>query len=131
MINKFEFGPMEEIKLTLEGEAKEIYGSYSNIPENIQDALQLLCHAAIQLSEETKKTNGGILWIKKFLIATISNDFCEAFCISNFNNGMSIMKFTKQKEGYFTDFFSVDQLSLADPIIIAAHNDAVRNGRKE
>ena len=131
MINIFEFGPKEKIKLTLEGEAKAIYGSYDNLPDNIKDALQILCHAALQLSDEAKKSKGGILWINKFMIAIISNEYREAFCINNFNNGMAIMNLTKKQGGYFTDFFSIKQLALADPIITAAHNDVLRNGRKE
>lgn len=129
MINEFDFGPVGVINLRLDGEARDHYGEYSDLPDGVKDALQLMCHAVMQIADDIKRSEAGVFWIDStFMILHVKNDI---YGISNFDNGMAVMNFRKDSEGqYSTDFFSVKQLALTDPIISYACKDMKNNGRR-
>lgn len=124
----YDYGPVGRIDLSLYGEAWDRYGCYDDLPPNVQEALQLLCHAVIQLSEDIKHSEAGVFWIGKLMILNIG----DRYCLSNFGTGMAIMNLLEERKGHFsTDFFSVKQMALADPILVFAEKHALANGRRE
>ncbi|MBQ3286607.1 MAG: hypothetical protein IJH45_01495 [Firmicutes bacterium] len=128
MITEYDYGPIGRVSLRLYGEARDLYGGYDDLPPNVQEALQLLCHAVIQLSDDIKRAEAGVFWIGKLMIMSIG----DRYCLSNFNTGMAIMNLREEQKGRFsTDFFSVKQMALADPILTIAENHALANGRHE
>ena len=123
------FGPDEEISLKLTGDVWMQYGEYEDLPENVQDSLQLLCHAVLQLSPAIKKARAGVLWIDNAF--AIINTHDDVFSVNNLATGMAVMNFRRDADGgYSTDFFSVKQMASSYPIISYAYEDVYINGRR-
>lgn len=129
MTTYFDFGPAKNIELEFTGDAAKYYNCYEYLPIDVQEALQLLCHAIIQVLPIATNNEMGKLWIDDtFFILNINN---SKYCISNFKTGMAVMNLTKESSNkYTTDFFSTKQMALTDPIISYAYNDALINGRR-
>ena len=133
MLYTFKTGPIGRIPLRLTGEAQSHYGQYEAFPEEIQDALQLICHAVIQLAPEIKQSENGVYRINNtYMIVNLTNGHIDTYSLSNFMTGMAIMNLCAEGDGnYSTDFFAVKQLALTDRIIECADLNAFVNGRRE
>ena len=130
MLNEYYFyGPSGDINLRLKDEVRSLYGEYEYLPENVQYALQLLCHAVLQLAPTVKQTDAGVLWLDNALV--IINTHGNDFSVNNIATGMAVMNLYKDADGsYSTDFFSITQLTLINPIILRAYEDADEHGRR-
>lgn len=130
MLNEYYFyGPSDDINLRLKGEVRSLYGEYEDLPENVQYALQLLCHAVLQLAPAVKKAKAGVFWVDNALV--IINIQGDVFSVNNFATGMAVMNFRRDADGsYSTDFFSIKQMASIDPILIRAYNDVDIHGRR-
>ncbi len=133
MITAFDYGPRGRIRLELTGEIRQRHGRCADLPENVQDALQLLAHAMIQLAPRAKR-NDGALSIGDFVFLFIESPSRPMNCYSLNNllgTGYSVMNMDKNTAdgSYSTEFFSVKQMTLADPFLDAAEKDALANGR--
>ena len=129
MITEFEFGPVHRMNIELVDDAWRHYGCFSSLPENVQDALQLMCHAIIQIADDIKRAKSGVFQIDAiFMIIIIKDNY---YCINNIGNGMAVMNFCMENDNSCTiDFFSVKQLALTDPIISFALMDSYWSGRR-
>lgn len=127
MIHEFDFGPPGIIDLRFTGEVKEVHGCYSNLPEQVQDGLQLLCHAIIQLSPAVKKADAGVLWVDDSLVII---NVGRAFILNNFGTGKAVLNLNQEKDGsYSTDYFSYRQMEIAGMVVDCAYRDLWINGR--
>jgi len=92
----FDFGPESEINIRLVDEAKSIYESYHSLPTNIQEALQLIFHAMLQVSKEVLNSKGGVLCIEtNFMIIGLKGlDNFNRYILINMDSGMGGCKLT-------------------------------------
>ena len=127
MSTYYDFGPLYDVPIRLTGEVYERYGNYENLAGNIQEVLQLITHAVIQLADTIARSNAGVLWIEKhFMIMKLGS----RYTINNFGNGMGVINLYEERKNCFsTDFFSIKQLALTDPILDYAYKDSIISGR--
>lgn len=128
MYDEILYGPYGKIPLRLTGEAASHYGSYESLPWEVQEVLQMLIHAVVQLEKEIASAKGGVLFITQFLM--IVNIVGGIYEVSDFESGMSVMSLEKKGDGTFSsDFFSIKQLKKIDPILDYAEQNAAIYGR--
>lgn len=133
MKNKFDFGPIGEINLMLEKDAKTYFGEYTNLPEEVKNVLQLIIHAVIQITNDIDDQKPEVLWVgNTFRIMHMKSEVKgDGYTIGNRTNGMAVITFNKDISGRFsTSFFSVKQLALVEPILDYAYQDALAYGRR-
>ena len=131
----FDFGPENEINIRLVDGAESIYGSYDSLPTNIQEALQLILHAMLQVSKDVLNSPGGMLFIETnfMIIGLEGRDNINRYTLINMNNEKGVINLLQDRNiqgSYCTDFFFINQLFLCKPVFDFAYQDSLNKGRR-
>ena len=130
-MTKFEYGPVNELNIRLEGIAQQTYGEFAGLPWEVKYFLQHLCHAVLQFSEHVKQADGKAFYINdSFYVINAENHISDLYVLNNAGTGMNVMNFRMTAENdCYIEFFSLNQMQLADPVLEMASLNVRRHGR--
>ena len=120
----YDFGPIGKVKITLSGDAERRFGSYSSLPENIQELFQYVCHAVCQLHDELEQANSSAYFLGNIFVIKLLGQY-------QFNDDemMTIINVERIGADYDIEFFSPNRLVKLQPLIDRAYEHFDQNGR--
>lgn len=120
----YDFGSISKVKISLSGEAASHYGSYHDLPENIQELFQIVCHAVCQLRNVLEQADGKPYYLDDIFVIKIKNQY-----LFNDSEMMTVINVERIDADYDIEFFSVNRLAKLQPLIDLAYKHFERNGR--
>lgn len=120
----YEFGPIGKVKITLSGEAGANYGSFTDLPSNVQEFFQLVCHAVCQVRDLLEQADDKPYYMEDIWVIKIGNQY-----LFNDDEMMTIMNVERIGTDYDIEFFSGKRLVKIQPLIDLAYDHFDQYGR--
>ena len=120
----YDLGPSDQVRITLSGEALEAYGPFENLPQNVQEALQITCQAVCQTQDILERGDSGFYDLGGIFVTKILNKY-----LFTDEEMMTIINVEKLPHSYDIDFFSVNRLPKIQVLVDLADERATKDGK--
>lgn len=123
-IMAYDFGPISKVKISLSGEAASHYGTYSSLPDNVQELFQIVCHALCQLQDVLEQADSKPYYLDNIIVIKIKDRYLFSDA-----EMMTVINIERINADYDIEFFSVNRLVKLKSLIDLAHEHFEQNGR--
>ena len=126
----YDYGPERRLSLELVGAIKEKNNGieYKDIDTNMQEALQLFCHAIYQLRDEARMSPGGVLHTADGIMLLVIGDSAQ-IVMPDMMEAMHVLESDRSPYAMDIECFSSTQLMKCQPFLDYAEWHAGVYGR--